>query len=37
MERDKFLSPEEAREFGIIDEVVKSRPVPEDTTAVAAE
>ncbi len=26
MERDKFLSPEEAQEFGIIDEVVKSRP-----------
>ena len=29
MERDKFLSPEEAREFGLIDEVVASRPVPE--------
>ncbi len=27
LERDKFLSPEEAQEFGIIDEVVKSRPV----------
>ena len=37
LERDKFLSPEEAKEFGIIDEVVKSRPVPEDATAVAAE
>ena len=29
MERDKFLSPEEAKEFGLIDEVVASRPVPE--------
>lgn len=37
MERDRFLSPEEAKEFGIIDEVVESRPVPEDTTAAAAE
>lgn len=30
MERDKFLSPEEARKFGLIDEVVESRPIPED-------
>ena len=29
-ERDKFMSPEEARDFGIIDEVVSSRPLPED-------
>ena len=29
-ERDKFMSPEEAREFGIIDEVVESRPTPEN-------
>ncbi len=29
LERDKFLSPEEAQEFGIIDEVVKSRPEPD--------
>jgi ATP-dependent Clp protease, protease subunit len=28
MERDKFMSPEEAKSFGIIDEVVTSRPVP---------
>ena len=26
MERDRFLSPEDAREFGLIDEVVASRP-----------
>ncbi|MDJ0893956.1 MAG: ATP-dependent Clp protease proteolytic subunit [Alphaproteobacteria bacterium] len=31
MERDKFLAPDEAREFGLIDEVVTSRPeLPED-------
>ncbi len=30
MERDKFMAPEEAREFGIIDEVVAERPVPAD-------
>ncbi len=27
MERDKFLSPEEARQFGLIDEVIEQRPV----------
>jgi ATP-dependent Clp protease protease subunit len=26
MERDKFMSPEEAKEFGLIDEVVNKRP-----------
>ena len=26
VDRDKFMSPEEAKEFGIIDEVVTSRP-----------
>ncbi len=30
IERDKFMSPEEAKEFGIIDEVVESRQLPED-------
>ncbi len=30
MDRDKFLSPEEAKKFGIIDEIVVHRPVPED-------
>ncbi|PPR11665.1 MAG: ATP-dependent Clp protease proteolytic subunit [Alphaproteobacteria bacterium MarineAlpha11_Bin1] len=29
MERDKFLDPEEAKEFGIVDEVVNQRPVPD--------
>ncbi len=33
MERDKFLSPEDARDFGIIDEVVKSRPALDDAAA----
>ena len=27
LERDKFLSPTEAKEFGLIDEVVSERPV----------
>jgi ATP-dependent Clp protease protease subunit len=30
MERDKFLSPDEAQDFGIIDQVVMERPTPED-------
>jgi ATP-dependent Clp protease protease subunit len=30
MERDKFLSPDEAKEFGLIDEVVSSRPADEN-------
>ena len=34
VERDKFLSPEEAKAFGLIDEVVTSRPPrPEDIKA----
>ncbi|MGH6928664.1 MAG: ATP-dependent Clp endopeptidase proteolytic subunit ClpP [Dongiaceae bacterium] len=31
MERDKFLSPEEAVKFGMIDEVIVKRPPREDT------
>jgi ATP-dependent Clp protease protease subunit len=31
MERDKFLSPDEAKTFGLIDEVVQNRP-PRDET-----
>lgn len=30
VERDKFMSPIEAKEFGLIDEVVASRPARED-------
>lgn len=30
MERDKFLSPDEAQKFGLIDEVVNKRPVEDD-------
>ena len=29
LERDRFMSPEEAREFGIVDEVVAQRTVPD--------
>lgn len=32
MDRDKFMSPEEAKEFGLVDEVVDHRPRPDDTT-----
>lgn len=30
MERDKFMTPEDAKEFGLIDEVVSSRPASGD-------
>ncbi len=30
VERDHFMTPEEARDFGIIDEVVSSRPATDD-------
>ena len=30
VERDKFLTPSEAKEFGLIDEVVESRPTRDD-------
>ena len=36
MERDRFLSPEDAKEFGLIDEVVFTRPAPEAEAAAAA-
>lgn len=29
LERDKFMTAEEAKEFGLIDDVVTSRPIPE--------
>ena len=35
MERDKFLSGAEAKEFGLVDEVVASRPPAEPETAEA--
>ena len=30
VERDRYMSPEEAKDFGIVDEVVVSRPRPDD-------
>jgi ATP-dependent Clp protease, protease subunit len=33
VERDKFLSPLEAKEFGLVDEVVESRPGREEDRA----
>ncbi len=33
MERDRFLVPSEAKTFGLIDDVVSSRPVPEGEEA----
>ena len=33
VERDKFLSPDEARDFGIVDQVVVSRPAPVEADA----
>ena len=35
VERDKFLSPDEAKEFGLVDQVVVSRPVPADADSAA--
>ena len=32
LERDRFMSGDEAKEFGMIDEVVTKRPVPEKKT-----
>ncbi|MCC7427651.1 MAG: ATP-dependent Clp endopeptidase proteolytic subunit ClpP [Alphaproteobacteria bacterium] len=33
LERDRFMSADEAREFGIVDQVVENRPVTEGETA----
>ncbi|MBT4934788.1 MAG: ATP-dependent Clp endopeptidase proteolytic subunit ClpP [Rhodospirillaceae bacterium] len=30
VERDRFMSPDEAKDFGLIDEVVTSRPISDD-------
>ncbi len=35
MDRDKFLAPDEARTFGLIDEVVVKRPAPDGDAAEA--
>ncbi len=37
MERDRFLSPEDAKTFGLIDEVVSSRPASEADVAAAGQ
>ncbi|MCA3254143.1 MAG: ATP-dependent Clp protease proteolytic subunit, partial [Alphaproteobacteria bacterium] len=36
MERDKFLSADEAKEFGLIDEVFEKRPAPAEGEAARA-
>ncbi len=36
MERDKFMSAEEAQEFGLIDAVMEKRPVPTEGDSIAA-
>jgi ATP-dependent Clp protease protease subunit len=36
VERDRYMTPAEALEFGIIDEIVINRPHPEDENADAA-
>jgi ATP-dependent Clp protease, protease subunit len=36
MDRDKFMSPEEAQAFGLIDAVMEKRPVPAEGEAIAA-
>jgi ATP-dependent Clp protease protease subunit len=35
MERDRFLAPDEAKDFGIVDEVVSARPPPLEATVKA--
>ena len=36
MERDKFMSAEEAKEFGLVDSVMEKRPLPAEDDAIAA-
>ena len=36
MDRDKFLEADEAKAFGLIDEVFDKRPAPPDDMAAAA-
>jgi ATP-dependent Clp protease protease subunit len=36
MERDKFMNADEAKEFGLIDEVMEKRPLPTEGDAIAA-
>jgi ATP-dependent Clp protease protease subunit len=36
MERDKFLTPDEAMKFGLVDEVIVKRPAREDATGAKA-
>jgi ATP-dependent Clp protease protease subunit len=36
MERDKFMSAEEAMEFGLVDAVMEKRPVPSEGDSIAA-
>ncbi|WP_353199023.1 ATP-dependent Clp endopeptidase proteolytic subunit ClpP [Sandarakinorhabdus sp.] len=36
MERDKFMSSEEAKDFGLIDEVTEKRPLPTEGDSLAA-
>ncbi|XP_010906746.1 uncharacterized protein [Elaeis guineensis] len=37
MERDMFMSPEEAKEFGLVDEVIEHRPISLVTDAVGSD
>jgi ATP-dependent Clp protease protease subunit len=32
MERDRFMTPEEAKAFGLVDEVIAARPLADDPT-----
>jgi len=36
MERDKFFAPQEAKEFGLIDDVLEKRPTPTIIQAAAS-